>query len=242
MRKKKEKKFTFVCWKWKGPSGYRSRFSDVHVNTLYNMISRHYKKPFELVCITDNPYGINDKVRIIKLWDDHKNIPSPYGIMNPSCYRRLKMFSDEAKEIIAPRFLSIDLDVIITGDLTPIVQREEEFVAFGDTHKTTYYNGGLILLTAGSRKQVWEKFDPIESPKKAKEAMQYGSDQAWLGFCLGPNEAKFSTKDGIYSWRIHLDSNRGRLPADAKIVLFHGQIDPDSSTAQKYEWVQKHYR
>lgn len=234
-------KFTFVCFKWRGPPGYRSQFNCKHVNTLGKMIKRHFNRPHELVCITDNATGIDKDIRIVPLWDDYSKLVSPHGINSPSCYRRLKIFSEEAKDIIAPRFLCLDLDVVITGDLTSLVDREEDFIAFGDTHPTTYYNGSIILLKAGSRKEVWEDFHPIESPKKAKELKQYGSDQGWIGARLGPNEAKFTTDDGVYSWRCHLANKGGRLPQNAKVVLFHGCIDPDHRLAQIQQWVRLNY-
>lgn len=231
----------FLTWKWRAKSGYRSIFRATHVNILAKMIERHYHKPHEVVCITDDPAGIDKKIRTIPLWQDYANVPSPHGVLNPSCYRRLKMFSAEAKEIIGERFLSMDLDCVITGDLEPLIDRPEDFVAWGDTHKTTYYNGGLILLRAGTRRQVWETFDPIESPKRSRELGQWGSDQGWIGACLGPNEPKWTTEDGVYSWRNHLAKERGRLPMNARIVLFHGQIDPWSPIAQQNQWVREHY-
>jgi hypothetical protein len=43
-------------------------------------------------------------------------VPSPCGARQPSCYRRLKAFSAEAARCSAPRFVSLDLDCVITGD------------------------------------------------------------------------------------------------------------------------------
>jgi hypothetical protein len=112
-----------VCWKWKPKIGYRSTFCAEHVNVLRSMVERHYRKPHQLVCITDDGAGIDPRVRVVPLWQDHARLPSPHGGNNPSCYRRLRAFSAEAAELIGPRFVSVDLDCVITGDMRPVWDR-----------------------------------------------------------------------------------------------------------------------
>lgn len=232
-----------VCFKWKPFEGYRSEFTHKQVNTLYSMVARHYHKPFELVCVTDDATGIRPEVRIIPLWDDFANVPSPHGGANPSCYRRLKMYSPEAREIIGPRFVSIDLDVVIVDDVTPLWDREEDFMIWGETLRRTPYNGSMQMLTAGAREEVWKQFDPGVSPKVARNAGMDGSDQGWISFVLGPNEKRWTMKDGVFSFRLHVKPNRGKIPKGARIIFFEGQIDPWTPTAMKLcPWIANHYR
>jgi hypothetical protein len=232
---------SFVCWRWRPPAGYRSTFGPETVNTLRKMVARHYAGPHRFICVTDDPRGIDPAVEVVPLWEDFGSLPSPHGRGNPSCYRRLKMFSAEAEQLFGPRFCSLDLDCVITGPLDPIVDRSEDIVLWGDTNPTTPYNGSMILLRAGSRTKVWDDFDPVTSPKKATALGYFGSDQAWLGAALGPNEPKWSKVDGVYSYRCDL---RGKgLPSDARIVMFHGQWDPWSrEIQQRHAWVREHYR
>ena len=131
---------TFVCWKWRTP-GYRCKFGPQTVNVLYSMIKRHYAGSFELVCVTDDPQDIRAEVRTIPLWSDHSRIPSPHGHGYPSCYRRLKMFSKDAAKMFGPRFVSIDLDVVITADITKLFDNDLDFKMYGDTARGTPYNG-----------------------------------------------------------------------------------------------------
>jgi hypothetical protein len=236
---------TFCCWKWRPRPGYRSTFGPETVNVLRRMIERHYHAPHELVCITDDAEGIDPEVRIIPLWKDHANLRSPHGGNNPSCYRRLKAFSAEAAELIAPRFVSIDLDCVITGDITPLFAGDEEFRIWGDTAKGTPYNGGLWMLRAGTRTKVWDTFDPIKSPLKGRRLRYVGSDQAWIAACLGPNELKWSAADGVYSFRNQIAAPRGngRLPKDARVTMFHGCHDPwQPDVMRAYPWISEHYR
>ncbi len=233
---------TVVCFRWTPPAGYRSTFGPGTVRILRDSIRRHYQKPHRFVCITDRPDDIDRDIETLPLWSDFASLPSPHGGKNPSCYRRLKLFSAEAAAFIGPRFVAMDLDIVVTGDLTPIFDRPEPFVMYGDTNPKTHYNGSLLLMTAGARRQVWETFDPRMSPREAKQAGHFGSDQGWISFCLGGGEAKFSTRDGVYSYRNEIEPAGGALPRDARLVVFHGSVDPWSPKAQRLDWVRRHYR
>lgn len=232
---------TVACFKWRPPEGYRSSYGPHPVNTLKRMTDRHYRTPHEFVCITDDATGLDPSIRVVPLWSDHANVPAPQGGKNPSCYRRLKVFSREIEAVLGKRFVVMDLDMLVTGDLSPLWDRQEDFVMCGDTNPRTPYNGSMFLLTAGTRAQVWETFDPRRSPALAKAAGFFGSDQAWISYCLGKGEATWTRKDGVYSFRNHLAMHRERLPADAKIVNWHGRHDPWEGFAQRIPWVQAHY-
>jgi len=232
---------TFVTFKWKPISGYRSAYSAQTVNVLAAMIARHYPRPHKLVCFTDDKTGIDAAVKCLPLPTEHASIPSPHGGKNPACYRRLKLYAPEMRSILGDRFMALDLDVVILDDIRPIVDRTEDIVLWGDTNPTTHYNGSMCLQTAGSRRQVWEMFDPEKSPRLARAAGHHGSDQAWISYCLGPREAKWDTRDGVYSFRNHVAGN-GKLPEGARVVVFHGHIDPWGEKAMRLPWVQRHYR
>lgn len=232
---------SFVTWKWQAKPGYRSTFGPAQVNTLYRMVARHYSAPHRFLCVTDDANGIDPAVEVIPAWNDFADLPSPSGGHNPSCYRRLRMFSRDIGAVFGPRFVSMDLDVVVTADLRPLVDRPEEFVIWGDTNPSTYYNGSFILMSAGARPQVWEKFDPVASPKASKAAGHHGSDQGWISHCLGPKETKWTKADGVYSYRNDIERNGNRLPADARLVICHGPRDPWGSHMQNIPWVRKAY-
>jgi hypothetical protein len=208
------------------------------------MVRRHLSIPHRFSCITDDPSGIESGIRIIPLWSDYCNLKNPNVTNGPSCYRRLKAFSKEAKELIGERILSIDLDCVIVDDITPLVDRVEDFVCWGDTAKGTHYNGGLWLLKAGSRQQVWDTFDPKTSPKMTRANRIIGSDQAWISYCLKGGDPKWGTEDGVYSFRNHyVGDGRYELHDNARIILFHGAHDPwHIDVQQRWEWVKEYYR
>lgn len=236
-----------ITWKWKPRPYYRSKFDANHVNVAARMVARHYNHPHRFTCITDDPEGIDSTIRVIPLWSDLAGLKNPSYFNGPSCYRRLKAFSKEAAVFIGPRFVSLDLDFVATGDLGPVWNRPEDFIIWGDTmlpkdRMGNAYNGSMWMMTAGARSQVWEKFDHLKSPMAARRAGCMGSDQGWITYCLGRGETKWTTDDGVYSYRKHIETNNGILPEGARIVFFHGLVDPWSPKAQRLDWVRQHWR
>lgn len=241
---------TVVCWLWR----QRERpapFGPWHVNTLAAMVARHYRRPHRFVCITDRPEAIDTRhVEIVPLWPSYGEIPNPSGPRAPSCYRRLRLFADDAAKLVGPRFVSLDLDTVILDDMTPLWDRPEDFVIWGgpaveDSIGVSlgyWYNGSMWLHRAGTRTFVWDEFDPIDSPVAAYLAGARGSDQAWMTYRLGPGEATWNDADGVASYRVHIREHGGRLPSGTRIVMFNGRVKPWSPEAQALPWVQEHWR
>lgn len=232
-----------VTYKWTPAPGYRSTFGPDAVNTLQRMVARHYPHPHRFFCFTDDTRGLDASVEAFPLWNDFADVPSPHGAKNPSCYRRLRSFSPEFADIVGPRFVSMDLDCVIVGDLSPLWNRADDFVMWGDTNPLpgSHYNGSMMLMSTGARRQVWERFDPRTSPKTTLRAGCWGSDQGWISYCLGPGEAKWTKQDGVYSFRNDLKNGSKPLPANARVVIFHGRFDPWSRECQQLDWVRAHW-
>lgn len=233
---------TVVTWLWAPPRGYRSAFGPEHVNVLQRMVARHYPHPHRFVCVTDRTKGLAAAVEVIAPWNDFADLPSPHGGHNPSCYRRLRSFHPEIGTTLGARHVSLDLDTVIVGDLSPLWDGPEAFKIWKEQDPRSFYNGSMWRIDAGARPQVWTRFNPQTSPAEAKAAGRFGSDQGWISHVLGRGEATWSTADGVYSYNCDLRKHNGRLPADARIVMFHGGTDPWSPAAQKLDWVRRCYQ
>lgn len=232
-----------ITWRWAPPSGYRSSYPPETVNRLYAMVRKHYPGLGRFICVTDQPAGIDPAIEILPAWNDFEGVPSPHGAKNPSCYRRLRLFHPDAAQWFGERYVSLDLDVVLTADPTPLWERPEDVVFYGDTNKQpgSHYNGSMMLVRAGSRPDLWTRFDPVESPKLTVKARCWGSDQGWISYCLGNREAKWSRADGVYSFRNDLQG-KPQLPANARLIVFHGKHDPWSPWVHRnYPWVPVHY-
>ena len=232
-----------ICWLWKKHRMGRTDFRAEHVNALRAMVQRHYPHPHRFICVTAEAEGIDRRVEVILDWQDFADVPSPHGGKNPSCYRRLRMYHPDAAQWFGQRFVSLDLDAVIVRDLTPIWDRPEDFVIWGDkTNPKTPFNGSMQLLTAGTRSRAWTEFHPVISPPRALKAGYYGSDQGWLSYLFKDKAATWTRVDGVYSFRNHLKRVTKQLPADARICFFHGEDKPwGPGMAEHYPWIGQHY-
>lgn len=232
-----------ICWKWK-PEGatYRSEFTGDHVNTLKRMVERNLSVPHRFICFTDDPEGIDEDIEIVKLWENPVECFGSHK--KPNCFYRIKAFSKDFKDLVGDRFLSLDLDTVITGNIDHLVNHGEDFKIWGDTAVGTPYNGSCIYLKTGARSAVHDLFDPEISPGAGRLKNYIGSDQAWIAIALGENEKKFNDEhDGVYSFRNQIRGRCVSLPDNCCIVFFHGAYDPWHDNIQfLYKWVKEHYR
>ena len=169
------------------------------------------------------------------------------------CYRRLKIFDPDTARSIGERIVSIDLDSVVVGNLDPLFDRDEEFIAWCGVRNAAPYCGSLFMFTSGACAEVWEEFDPQTSPGAASRYI--GTDQAWIGHAL-PERPTWGKKDGVLSFK--RDFRRSDLPGFAarlkkagyrdepkegdRIVSFHGPVDPSiPSLRARYSWIDEHW-
>lgn len=232
-----------VTWKW-SKYGYRSKFTGEHVNLLRDMVRRNTTVPHEFVCITDDPSGIDKDIRIIPLWEN----PAPHygGRDRPNCFYRLKAFSPEMQTVIGDKFMWLDLDTLIVGNIDAILNDKADFKMWRVDGERMPCNGSMVMMKAGVRPEVWNEFDPklVERARGLRKRTGFiGSDQAWISQYLKPEDTYFGKKDGVYSFRCHIkDSVSKEPPENAKIVFFHGRYDPWTNEVQNhYPWARKAY-
>lgn len=231
---------------------YRADYGARHVNTLASMVSRHLRMKHEVVCVTDDPTGIDGGVRVVPLWKDLFDLGR--------CFVRLKAFSPDIRDVLGERFVSLDLDTVIVAPLDPLLDRPEPFVVWADPSRKTPYCGSQWMLTAGALPHVWSEFDAAEHASLKMRFGYFGSDQAWMAHKI-KDAPTWTRNDGVYSFRIHLMQLRGgdplgerfrkrvkymgaaHLPANARIVHFHGAYDPSQSMVQaQLPWVVENWR
>jgi len=234
-----------VVWKW------GKAFRPAHVHAMRNMLARHLKLPHRVVCITDDPAGLDPDIQTIPLWRELRG--------DGYCTVRLKAFHPSMRELIGPRFAWIDLDCVLVDDVTALFARPEDFVICGVELRPQPYNGSLVLMDAGCRPQVYDSFDRGRLERERAAKRYGGSDQAWIAISLGPDEATWSEADGIFTYRDHVAGDGvprpwhqkplipptgGPLPPGARLVLLNGRrFDPlDRSLRERSPWIAEHYR
>jgi hypothetical protein len=239
-----------TCFLWQDEHRQRSyTFDERHVITLRNMVARHLRLDHEFVCVTDREH-IADGIRCVPI-DDRTHVPG-------TCGRKLTIWAPDAAERIGKRILSLDLDMVIVDDITPLIDRPEPTVMFKNPNfsverRRAFYQGSIQLTTAGAHPEVWELFfhphrktlidEPGTWPPRARFG---GFEQAWLSEILPWDLPALTDEDGIYgAGRIGDWSNKtivGDLPENAKIVVFPGNRNVDQpDVTQKFPFILEHY-
>lgn len=230
-----------VCFLW--TDNYRQRsytFDERHVITLRNMVARHLKLEHEFVCVTDRAY-IAEGIRCVPL-DDRTHVPG-------TCGRKLTIWAPDAADRIGKRILSLDLDMVIVDDITPLVDRPEPTVMFRnpnyqDGGRRAFYQGSIQLMTPGIHQKVWEWF--FHPHRKNIINSRFGGfEQAWLSEMLPWDLPSWTYEDGIFgAGRIGDWSTTNvidELPEGARIVVFPGnRIQTQPHVMQKFPWIEEH--
>ncbi len=209
---------TVMTHLWHQPNG-RATYTADQVNIWADMVSRHLSVPHRLACVTDHPEGIIDRVEIITPPHDFDDVRIPtWGEHMPQCLRRISMFRPDAAEIYGERFVNMDLDCVISGALDPLFDRDEDFVMYRGTTASRPYNGSMVMMTAGARSEVFERFTPEGAIVAGQRFL--GSDQAWISHVLGEGEATWGPEHGVQWWGSRY--NQG----DPIVTFFPGNPKP----------------
>lgn len=199
-----------VVFKWR-KEGYRSVFDAGHVNTAARMVARHTTVPYEFVCITDDGTGIDSKIKVLPLWAD----PHPsYGGGNwPNCFRRLRMFDPKIRRLVGPRWIWMDLDMFICGNIDHILTDRADFKIWRPDGGRSLCNGSLVLHQTGTRSTLWSDFssDKVGTVEEFQAQTHHlGSDQAWIASHLQPEDEFFDSRQGVYAFRSLRNPHRER--------------------------------
>lgn len=160
----------------------------------------------------------------------------------PGCFARLRTFDPEwqAANGIEPgdKIVCMDLDLIITGPLDDLFDRDEPFTILQgvNTSNPCPFNGSLWMLRAGYRPDVWREFSPELAEKVPYH--EFPDDQAWLADML-PDAGAFGPEDGVYAFQKNGWPKGELLPRNAKVVCFPGWRDP--SQYVRLDWVSEHW-
>lgn len=227
-----------VCWQWN--VGFRTYLPE-HVNALARMVKRNLPRPHRFICVTDETEGFSGDVELLRTPDAAKavgDIPSPEGAAFPSCYRRLWMFSDEAM-VLGDRVLLLDIDCLVVDNLTPLLDRDEDFVGWRPNYQwgNPRIGGGTWLLRTGTNTHVWDDFTP-EAVSACRNAGYRGSDQAWLSYKLRgcatwpePGSGIFQSQDFLKKYGVP------RKPKGARIIHFNGRRK--AWQMRRVPWIRK---
>lgn len=161
----------------------------------------------------------------------------------PGCFARLRTFDPawQAAKGIEPgdRIVCLDLDLVVTGSLDALLDRDEPFVILQGVNAANpcKFNGSVWLLRAGYRPDVWSDFS-LEAAGKVPFYI-FPEDQAWFAAKM-PDAAGFGPAEGVYGFKKPGWPDGEQLPANACLVAFFGKRDP--SQFRHLPWLKEHWR
>jgi len=192
------------------------------------MLKERGPKNHRLICVTDMPKGITECMTY-PLWD------SPVADRKVrNCFARLKLFNERHASRFGKRLVSIDLDVVLMQDISPLFENLPDFKAVKGV--SSLYNGSMWTLRTGAYPEVWDDFDPVASPLEIAERRTngeriFGSDQAWMSIKI-PDGEMWTEEDGVFQYAENSSVIRRRnLPA-SRMVLFAGKAKAETGNAK----------
>lgn len=224
-----------TCWLW------GRLFDASYVNTLRSMLKRNLKLDHQLYCITDRPAGIDERVRIVPM-------PTEFGDTF-RCRRRMWQYSEDRAKEFGRRMLCVDLDMVITDDITDLIARTEPLVMVKIGYANVF-SGSFVLQDSGVLHGAYERYkrDPNDFLRATR--LSNASDQAMLNLYLKDKPPAFWDErdgfvtyfgDGYERFEHHgVSANRPHLPPGTKVVIL-GSDDKHVMDERRYEWVAQHW-
>lgn len=224
----------FICLKW------GEKYSASYVNRLNYMIKNNMSEPFTLHCITENSSGIDVDVNILPIQND----------VLEGWWYKLMLFQSSFYDIQG-EVVFLDLDVVITSDITDLFYYKPGKFVIAYDKATKGYNSSVFRIKIGDFAHVWDGF----IANKSTIVNTYYGDQDWItksisNVSLWPEKwvlsfkkdcdsrakrsygtfGRWLRKKGIYSV-----SGEVSRPKSAKVVLFHGKPEPEDVAYGPYD-------
>lgn len=164
--------FNFVCLK------FGNKYTELHVNRLYNSIFKHLKEPFTFYCITDNKSNLNKNIHTIDL---------NMSLDIDGCMWKICIFNElEGKDI---PLIYFDLDVVLQRDPAPLFKsiQRKKIAACSRLHAgfnnkefnhhlfPSHFNSSMMGFYSDDMKYIYDTF--IEHLDYFQVKYQYADDR-----------------------------------------------------------------
>lgn len=219
----------FVCWLWRGRGFWKSvaTYGPEHVAVLASMLERH--GGHRLTCVHDGSFEMPAGVDAIVM-------PESVAAL-PEYQPKLWAWSPQFQERIGERFTSIDLDVVILGDLASLLATKLPIRLWNGAIGEPY-NTSLFTLEPSHGQDVWTTLDQERLRRARENASYWTGDQSWVAHVLGPSMPAFGEDSGVvrYVRKLH----RGWMPKGILAAFFCGPFCPNTERDHS-EWVRQNW-
>lgn len=149
--------FTLACVMVRGTRD-KAKYQPIYVERLRNMVARHIDRPFRTVCLTDTPHVMPEGVEAVRVRN-----PRPYA----GWWAKMNLFNPAMP--FDGRVLYLDLDTLVVGDLTTVLDYPADFAIAPDSAPTFFgkkgwttvkaYNSSVMVWDHGARSRFYADFD-----------------------------------------------------------------------------------
>ncbi len=227
-------KYTVVCMKW------GKKYGPDYVNKLYNMVERNLTLPFKFICFTDDSNGLSPNVEARPL--PELNLPE-----GPERgWRKLSLFGDVGLE---GRILFLDLDTVIVSNIDDYFKLDGDVILVEHWRPSKKQGVGLTSVyrfEANSHPEYIDYF--VKNIDDVKRNFRH--EQAYLCSMVTKQKVlSFWPKKWMPSFK-HVCMRpfplcyfqEPQLPADAKMVVFHGNPTPAEAMRGEIRGIKKLFR
>ncbi|MDR0458576.1 MAG: glycosyltransferase [Burkholderiaceae bacterium] len=220
-----------LCMKW------GVKYGPEYVNRLYAMARRRLTGDFTFVCLTDDARGIRPEVQCHPI--PHLNLNLKSGERD-GAWKKLTTFEADLYGLRGVA-LFLDLDVVVVGPLDDFFTRPGEFLIIRDyprfwrAGQRVVGNSSVYRFELGAHADVLRRF----RANMAALMRQYRNEQDYLShFLHAQGKLGYWPDAWCPSFKYHSiprwPANYWRapvIPLDARIVVFHGEINPPDAIA-----------
>lgn len=169
------------------------------------------------VCVPGGIYHEGHVERLRQMVERHLSLPFSFEVIRespfPGWWAKVSLF--EPRRFFG-RVLYLDLDVTVVGSLNDLAElRAAPIYAISDYQRPLTVNSSVMVWRAGHADAVYTRFTPDVMGR-------LHGDQDWINECVRP--ARFPRR-WCPSFKRDVQP-AGRVPTDARVVVFHGKPKP----------------
>lgn len=227
-----------LCMKW------GDKYGPEYVNRLYAMVRKNLTLPFEFVCLTDNPDGLDPAIR-------HYPIPE-LNLPNGLPERGWKKLTTLGADLygLQGRALFLDIDIVIIDNIdsffTQPQSRDDEVWIIRDWKKPWRMvgNSSVYRFNIGALPGLLDYFRSHFHDIRRR----FRHEQAFLSWYVREHHRlSYWPDDWCLSYKYHvlkkLPFSLWQPPAKpphGKIIIFHGEVNPpDAIVGGGGKWYRK---
>ena len=215
-----------ICMKW------GDKYGPHYVNILAGMVRRNMSRPYRLICFTEDAVGLNPDIEVFPL--PELDIPAH---LPERGWRKLTVFGEEVlkQTQMEGTALFLDLDLVILDSLDPFFELPGEFriIKDWDFPHDVIGNSSVFRFEVGKHSDILEEF--VKNREEIRK--QHRNEQAYLSHAIHkkglleywPETWCRSFKRSCISKFPKCHFTVPRKPDGAKVVIFHGNPNPDSA-------------